>query len=122
MEREIINLDWSYQSRGDVELAVVGRIQRNLPNSRYSRVPCSAMDEKADGVWSNGTIVLPICLCTTIIVNTILNLNFIMQSIKCYISKKERCAATTGLSGIYADSCTSAKKKFICKGTPVGKG
>ena len=36
--------------------------------------------------------------------------------------KKERCAATSGLSGIYADSCTAAEKKFICKGTPIGKG
>ena len=35
---------------------------------------------------------------------------------------KVRCAATSGLSGIYADSCTAAKKKFICKGAPIGKG
>ena len=53
---------------------------------------------------------------------TILNPNFINQLDKYYISKKERCAATSGLSGIYAESCNSAKKKFICKGTRVGKG
>ena len=56
-----------------------------------------------------------------LVLNKIPNLCFIKQQYKYYISKKERCAATSGLSGIFADSCTTAKKKFICKGTPVEK-